>query len=92
MNLMSLDKQEGQNVKELQELDVDLIVSGVRFNEKFKGKKHKQMIKKKNLDPYNNLQPKQEKKWTLMGGDAPKEKVWDMAEFKNSMDQTKMSS
>ena len=43
---------------EIDDVDVDLIVSGHRFSKAFKGKADKDRIKKKHLDVYNNLRPK----------------------------------
>jgi hypothetical protein len=37
MNLMSLEKQECQDVSKVDELDVDLIICGVRTDLDFKG-------------------------------------------------------
>ena len=87
---MSLDKKEGHDVTKLDELDVDLIICGVRSDVNFNGIHDKKMVKEQNLDPYNNMQPKAGVKFNLMADkEEPKSDFITTDEFKKLHEMTK---
>ena len=87
---MSLDKVEGHDVTKLDELDVDLIICGIRTADGFNGHKDKKQIQAKNLDPYNNLEPKAGVKFDATANEKPKEENLRFDDFKKLNDMTKL--
>lgn len=90
---MSLDGPNAKGQVIVDNLDLDLILSGQRFKPNFQGKNDKRYIKKNKLDPYNNLKPKADASYSIMNqGAAANDLEYNFEKFKESSMQCKLLS